>query len=269
MRHALPNLPFFRSPSVPPPEFFCRSTLLYVAPPPEGHEDLYVQLLTHVLKTTKVTFGVVVVALRYFDMYTRLAADYAGVASPEAGGGPTSPPKLAGQVRFVIASLMTAAKFLDDVTYGNRSWSVVSGIPQDELTEAEIAILGILAYNLHMQVADFQQWMGRLQTITAHLEATRFARLAHAKAGPADPATAHAHAAAGQHLQVGDVIGEAGDVGFAPVPHLHMQLLQNASPKAHTVPFAFRDVSGGSYIPVAGAWYDSSGLIDMPPPPVG
>ena len=77
------------------------------------------------------------------------------------------------------------------------------------------------------------------------------------------------HVSAGQHLQVGDVIGEAGDVGFAPVPHLHMQLLQNASPKAHTVPFAFRDVSGGSYIPVAGAWYDSSGLIDMPPPPVG
>ena len=70
----------------------------------------------------------------------------------------------------------------------------------------------------------------------------------------------------GQQLQVGDVIGEAGDVGFAPVPHVHMQLLQSSSPKAHTVPFAFRDVSGASYIPVAGAWYNATGLVDAPPP---
>jgi hypothetical protein len=187
------------------PDFFCHATLLYVAPPPDGHEELYVQLITHVLKTTKVTFGVVVMALRYYDMYTRLAAEHAADATGTAPGtaatadpagaevtntsstgtdpaaaaaAAATAPKLAGQVRFIIAALMTAAKFLDDVTYGNRSWSVVSGIPQAELTAAEITMLDVLAYHLHMRVADFTQWMARLHTITSHLEAHRFARLA-------------------------------------------------------------------------------------------
>ena len=67
--------------------------------------------------------------------------------------------------------------------------------------------------------------------------------------------------AVGQQLHTGDVIGEAGDVGFAPVPHLHIQLLKSSSPNAFTVPFAFRDGSGSSYIPAAGGWYSAAGKV--------
>jgi len=143
-----------------------------MAPPPETHDTLFVQLVSHILKSTKVTFGVVVIALRYYDMYTRLAEEFVDT---------TELPKLAGQVKIVVASMMTAAKFLDDVTYGNRSWSVVSGIDLAELTEAEIALLRVLSYNLHFYPNDFRLWMARLHVVTDELERARFAKFEQAR----------------------------------------------------------------------------------------
>jgi len=143
-----------------------------MAPPPETHDTLFVQLVSHILKSTKVTFGVVVIALRYYDMYTRLAEEFVDA---------TELPKLAGQVKIVVASMMTAAKFLDDVTYGNRSWSVVSGIDLAELTEAEIALLRVLSYNLHFYPNDFRLWMARLHVVTDELERARFAKFEQAR----------------------------------------------------------------------------------------
>jgi murein DD-endopeptidase MepM/ murein hydrolase activator NlpD len=72
------------------------------------------------------------------------------------------------------------------------------------------------------------------------------------------------HVAVGDDVKQGQHIGDSGSVGFSPVPHLHIQLLADASKTAWTKPFCFRDAQGRNYTPVAGDWYDASGPVAHP-----
>jgi len=67
------------------------------------------------------------------------------------------------------------------------------------------------------------------------------------------------HVTFGDEVKQGQHIADSGSVGFSPVPHLHIQLLVDASKTAWTKPFCFKDAQGRTYTPVAGDWYDASG----------
>ena len=67
-------------------------------------------------------------------------------------------------------------------------------------------------------------------------------------------------------VQVGDVvvagqhIADSGEVGFAPEPHLHLQLHASAEPTAPTLRFALLGDSG-AYFPQAGRLYNAAGEV--------
>jgi len=65
--------------------------------------------------------------------------------------------------------------------------------------------------------------------------------------------------AAGERVHAGQHIAESGDIGFAPEPHLHLQLHASPEPGAPTLRFALMSRGGGTYRPRAGCWYDAEG----------
>lgn len=75
---------------------------------------------------------------------------------------------------------------------------------------------------------------------------------------------------AGDRVHQGQVIGASGNVGFSPEPHLHFSAFRSAEPTAPTVRVRFK-ASGeaestsrndSTFLPRAGCWYDSSGMVD-------
>lgn len=59
----------------------------------------------------------------------------------------------------------------------------------------------------------------------------------------------------GQSVEAGQVIAESGNIGFCPVPHLHIQCHLSQDADAQTVKFSLRDSQGKSYIPQCGQMY--------------
>jgi hypothetical protein len=64
----------------------------------------------------------------------------------------------------------------------------------------------------------------------------------------------------GDQVQVGQVIGTSGSVGFSPEPHLHFAAYRSDHPTAPTVQVSFAGKQG-SYIPRAHAWYNEDGPL--------
>lgn len=65
----------------------------------------------------------------------------------------------------------------------------------------------------------------------------------------------------GDHVRRGQVLCESGDIGFAPEPHLHVELHSAADPDGPSLPLHFgRERS----VPVAGRWYTSAGEVEAP-----
>lgn len=74
----------------------------------------------------------------------------------------------------------------------------------------------------------------------------------------------------GDRVTRGQVIGLSGSVGFSPEPHLHFSAFRSAEPTAPTVRVRFEGSSSNSksmheFLPKAGNWYKSSGMVDPPP----
>jgi len=63
----------------------------------------------------------------------------------------------------------------------------------------------------------------------------------------------------GDRVVTGQHIADSGDVGFAPEPHLHLQLHASPEPGAPTLRFAFRSASGEPFFPRAGSFYGAAG----------
>ncbi|ORX58936.1 hypothetical protein DM01DRAFT_1333542 [Hesseltinella vesiculosa] len=66
--------------------------------------------------------------------------------------------------RMFLASLMVAAKFLQDKNYRNRAWSHISGLPIKEINAAELAFLRLIKYDLFITKDTFDHWHQLLQS---------------------------------------------------------------------------------------------------------
>lgn len=66
----------------------------------------------------------------------------------------------------------------------------------------------------------------------------------------------------GDRIRQGQVLCETGDIGFAPEPHLHIELHDSANAEGPSVPLHF----GGrcTFVPVAGRWYMPEGIVPTP-----
>lgn len=65
----------------------------------------------------------------------------------------------------------------------------------------------------------------------------------------------------GDRVSRGQVLCESGDVGFCPVPHLHIQLHLSQEPSAPTIKFALLDKASKHYFPQAGKRYNQAGPV--------
>lgn len=69
----------------------------------------------------------------------------------------------------------------------------------------------------------------------------------------------------GEAVRRGQVICESGDIGFAPEPHLHIELHRKGEREGGpSVPLRFAAMGEGAFVPVAGRWYSPGG--EVPPP---
>ncbi len=63
-----------------------------------------------------------------------------------------------------------------------------------------------------------------------------------------------ARVAVGDSVKRGDIIGDSGDIGFCPTPHLHLQVTTTREKNAVTVPFQFMSAKKEAYTPKAGIY---------------
>ena len=92
--------------------------------------------------------------------------------------------------------------------------------------------------------------------MVAHTDGT-FAEYVHLAHGSA-------RVAVGDDVAAGAHLADSGDVGFAPEPHLHLQLARSAATDAPTLRFALRDAAGAPYEPLAGRYYSRAGPEPAP-----
>eukprot|EP00929_Paragymnodinium_shiwhaense_P117213 TRINITY_DN8752_c0_g1_i2.p1 TRINITY_DN8752_c0_g1~~TRINITY_DN8752_c0_g1_i2.p1 ORF type:complete len:392 (+),score=43.06 TRINITY_DN8752_c0_g1_i2:124-1299(+) len=69
---------------------------------------------------------------------------------------------------------------------------------------------------------------------------------------------------AGDRVVAGQILCHTGDIGFAPEPHLHVELHGPDDPNGPALPLRFRGGRDGTFVPVAGRWYLSSGEANEP-----
>eukprot|EP00928_Gymnodinium_smaydae_P034709 TRINITY_DN24536_c0_g1_i2.p1 TRINITY_DN24536_c0_g1~~TRINITY_DN24536_c0_g1_i2.p1 ORF type:complete len:377 (-),score=71.08 TRINITY_DN24536_c0_g1_i2:28-1134(-) len=74
----------------------------------------------------------------------------------------------------------------------------------------------------------------------------------------------------GAQVKRGQVLCESGDAGFAPEPHVHVELHRADDPMGPSLPLRFHRrlpaggaaVAASDFVPVAGRWYDDAGEVD-------
>ena len=70
--------------------------------------------------------------------------------------------------------------------------------------------------------------------------------------------------AVGAEVEAGQVICESGAVGFAPEPHVHVEVHDANDPMGPSVPFMLRvSESQDLVVPVAGRMYNDNGMVRM------
>ncbi|XP_021742481.1 cyclin-P3-1-like [Chenopodium quinoa] len=65
--------------------------------------------------------------------------------------------------RLLIASVLLAAKFIEDVTYNNAHFAKVGGVSISEMNKLELKLLCSLDYKLHVTVETFDQYCLQLE----------------------------------------------------------------------------------------------------------
>lgn len=74
--------------------------------------------------------------------------------------------------RMLLTSLILASKYLQDRNFSARAWSKISGLPVDEITGNEMAVLKALDWKLHVTESDFAHWSTVVHKSTEVLKET-------------------------------------------------------------------------------------------------
>ena len=103
-------------------------------------------LLRDLLKSSKMTFTGLALALKFMDRYAQ-----------------ANPANLQYSVYPVfVTALVAASKYLEDNTYTNKTWSILTGFRLSELNSLEMHFLEALKFNLHVGQDEFADWMVHL-----------------------------------------------------------------------------------------------------------
>lgn len=70
-------------------------------------------------------------------------------------------PLLCGR-RMFLASIMVAAKFLQDKNYSNKAWAKLTGLPSKELGAVEREFLGAIKWDLNFKPGEWESWTRKL-----------------------------------------------------------------------------------------------------------
>lgn len=73
---------------------------------------------------------------------------------------------------LITVASMTANKFLDDLRLSNSWWSRTSGIPIQQLNQAELLFLRDISYSLHLRNSEYMRWVEEMQRFGKWLEET-------------------------------------------------------------------------------------------------
>ncbi|KAF9467009.1 cyclin-domain-containing protein [Collybia nuda] len=119
------------------------STLQLVATP------TFVQFMQKLLETTQVSQSVIVLSLHY--IYRLKERNHFTPAQPGS------------EFRIAVAGLMMANKFLDDLTYTNKTWSEVSGIDLPEINRMEREFLMGVDFSLYVDKPTYESWLNLLK----------------------------------------------------------------------------------------------------------
>lgn len=71
--------------------------------------------------------------------------------------------------RILITSIMLAAKLFDDIIYNNKYYSLVAGVPVQELNALELQLLLLLDHNLFIEREQFEMYRFRMEKCALQL----------------------------------------------------------------------------------------------------
>jgi hypothetical protein len=73
------------------------------------------------------------------------------------------------EVKIWLTALMLADASLNDAAYSTKSWAQVSELPVQECIRMRRVFLEVLNYDLHVNPAQYREWINTLQTISVHV----------------------------------------------------------------------------------------------------
>ena len=111
---------------------------LFLSPRTFSHSCLFFQQLS---------FSVIVCGLRYFHDYCHLA---------ESSGHILSFQQL---LHVLVSSFVCSSKFLDDNTYTNKTWALVTGCALAAINETELDLLAAISFKLRLHEDDYAKWI--------------------------------------------------------------------------------------------------------------
>lgn len=117
-----------------------------VNPPQQLH--FFAQFCSTILHNAQMPYPVVMLALAFVHRVKSVST---------IRGLPGS------EIRIFVCALMSAAKFLLDNSFSNKTWRTLSCIPLVELNATEIEFLSIMNYDLSMPTAVYDQWIGLVE----------------------------------------------------------------------------------------------------------
>ena len=115
-------------------------------------QNLLTSILPSLIQKMHLSFSVIVLSLRYLKLSYAQKALFSYQSNCCHSG----------IYSLFIASLMSASKYLDDNTFTNKSWSIVSHIPVQVLNSMEISFLSSLNFNLHTTHLEYTGWLSEL-----------------------------------------------------------------------------------------------------------
>lgn len=113
--------------------------------------DRFVSFVIKILRTTQVSYSVVLVSLYYIYRLKRRRLGLVGQHGSE--------------YRLFLTSVLLANKFLDDYTYTNKTWADLSGTPLKEVTKMELQMYAGIGANANVTPSDYAWWCAALKSL--------------------------------------------------------------------------------------------------------